>query len=168
MHKKRIFTIGAEELRGKSNPITKFDARLALILRDMAETMYQAEGIGLAAPQVGILRRLVVVDLGEGLMEFVNPEIKNHQGECGMVEGCLSVPGRRGFVSRAEKVEIRAQDRQGKHFSMQAEGMLARVIQHEVDHLNGVLYVDKMDYEVFEDEEKGGGETGSRRSRKAI
>lgn len=150
---KKIFTIGAPELRGKSNPVTKFDARLGLILRDMADTMYQANGVGLAAPQVGIQRRLVVIDVGDGLVELVNPEIIGTEGECGMVEGCLSVPGRRGMVTRPEKVSLRAQDKTGKTFTIEAEGLFARAIQHELDHLDGVLYVDKMDYEVFEDAE---------------
>lgn len=152
MSKKRIFTIGAQELRGKSKPVTRFDARLGLILRDMADTMYEANGVGLAAPQVGILRRLVVIDVGEGLMELVNPEIISSEGECGMVEGCLSVPGRRGYVTRSEKVVLRAQDKKGDFFELPADGLLARAIQHELDHLDGILYVDKMDHEVFEDD----------------
>ncbi len=154
MSRKKIFTIGAQELRGKSRPITRFDTRLALILRDMADTMYEANGVGLAAPQVGILRRLVVIDVGEGLMELVNPEIIAAEGECGMVEGCLSVPGRRGFVTRSEKVTLKAQDKTGKPFEVVADGLLARAIQHEIDHLDGILYVDKMDHEVFEDDEE--------------
>ena len=142
-------------MRLKANPITKFDGRLGVILRDMADTMYQAEGVGLAGPQVGIVRRLVVADVGEGLIEFVNPEITGAEGSCGMVEGCLSVPGRCGFVTRPEKVVIKAQDRTGKPFTLEADGLLARCIQHEIDHLDGVLYVDKMDHEVFpEDEEE--------------
>lgn len=167
MSRKRIFTIGAPELRGKSNPIKKFDGRLGLILRDMAETMYQAEGVGLAAPQVGIQRRLVVIDVGEGLIEFVNPEIISTEGECGMVEGCLSVPGRRGFVTRPEKVVVQAQDRNGRFFILPADGLLARAIQHEIDHLNGVLYVDLMDHEVFEEPDSKDVQP-ARRSRKAI
>ncbi len=152
---KKIFTIGAKELRVKANPITKFDARLGLILRDMAKTMYQAEGIGLAAPQVGIARRMMVVDVGEGLMEFINPVIESASGECGMAEGCLSVPGRRGYVIRPEKITVTAQDRKGSPFTLEADGLLARCIQHEIDHLDGILYVDKMEYEVFpEDEEE--------------
>lgn len=158
MSRKKIFTIGARELRGKSRPITKFDGRLALILRDMADTMYEANGVGLAAPQVGILRRLVVIDVGDGLMELVNPEIIKSEGECGMVEGCLSVPGRRGYVVRSEKVTLRAQDKNGQFFEVPAEGLLARAIQHELDHLDGILYVDKMDYEVFEEDEEEGEE----------
>lgn len=165
MSHKKIFTIGASELRQKANPITKFDARLGMILDDMADTMYQANGIGLAAPQVGIQRRLVVVDVGDGLIEFVNPEIASSEGECGMVEGCLSVPGRQGFVIRPEKVTVKAQDKFGKHFSIKADGMLARCIQHEIDHLNGVLYVDKMEHEVFPEDEQ---ETVKNTKRKAI
>ncbi len=153
MSRKKIFTIGAQELRGKSKPITKFDGRLSLILRDMADTMYEANGVGLAAPQVGILRRLVVIDVGEGLMELVNPEIIATEGECGMVEGCLSVPGRRGYVVRGEKVTLRAQDKSGQFFEVSADGLLARAIQHELDHLDGVLYVDKMDHEVFDEDD---------------
>lgn len=153
MSRKKIFTIGASELRQTANPITKFDARLGMILGDMADTMYQANGIGLAAPQVGIQRRLVVVDVGEGLIEFVNPEIVESEGECGMTEGCLSVPGRQGYVIRPEKVTVKAQDKKGKHFTLKADGLLARCVQHEVDHLNGVLYVDKMEHEVFPEDE---------------
>ncbi len=155
MSRKKIFTIGARELRVKANPITKFDSRLDVILRDMADTMYEAEGIGLAGPQVGIQRRLVVVDVGEGLMEFVNPEIIASEGECGMAEGCLSVPGRRGFVLRPEKVTVQAQDKTGKPFTLEADGLLARCVQHEIDHLDGVLYVDKMEYEVYPEDEEG-------------
>lgn len=167
MSRKRIFTIGEPELRGKSNPIKKFDARLGLILRDMAETMYEAQGVGLAAPQIGILRRLVVIDTGEGLKEFVNPEIISTEGECGLIEGCLSVPGRRGFVNRPEKVVVKSQDKDGRFFTIQADGLLARAIQHEIDHLNGVLYVDLMDHEVFEDDESDDVQP-VRRSGKAI
>lgn len=165
MSRKKIFTIGAPELRGKSNPIKKFDARLELILRDMAETMYAAQGVGLAAPQMGILRRLVVIDVGEGLIELINPEIISAEGECGMVEGCLSVPGRRGFVRRPEKVAVKAQDKTGKFFTLSADGMLARALQHEIDHLNGVLYVDLMDHEVFDDEDEDGPQPSGRTGR---
>lgn len=174
MAKKKIFTIGAPELRGVSNPITKFDTRLSLILKDMAETMYEANGVGLAAPQVGIKRRLVVIDVGDGLIEMVNPEIVKTEGECDMVEGCLSVPDRRGLVRRPEKVSLRAQDKTGAFFEMEAEGLFARAIQHEIDHLDGVLYVDKMEHEVFDDDDdEQNGEAGhpqpvKRRSRKVV
>jgi peptide deformylase len=109
--------------------------------------------VGLAAPQVGILRRVVVVDVGEGLIELVNPEIIDAQGEeCGP-EGCLSVPGRSGMVSRPSKVTVHAQDAKGEPFELTGEGYLARALCHEIDHLNGVLYVDIMEREIFRDEE---------------
>ncbi len=154
MSKKKILTIGEPLLRAVSHPVKKFDLRLSMILRDMADTMYQANGIGLAAPQVGLMRRIIVVDVGEGLVEMINPEIIAHEGEIAMDEGCLSVPGRRGCVTRPEKVTVRAQDKKGKHFEVEADGLYARCLQHEIDHLDGVLYVDKMDYEVFEDEDE--------------
>lgn len=152
---KQLMTIGEPVLRGESNPVTKFNnVRLPLILRDMAETMYRENGVGLAAPQIGIKRRIVVIDIGEGLMELINPEITHVSEETvGMVEGCLSVPGRRGFVVRPEKVTVKAQDRKGEWFTVEAGGLLARCMQHEIDHLNGILYVDKMDHEVFDDED---------------
>lgn len=152
---KQLMTIGDPVLRGESNPVTKFNnIRLPLILRDMAETMYRENGVGLAAPQIGIKRRMVVIDVGDGLMELINPEITHLSEETvGMVEGCLSVPGKRGYVVRPEKVTVRAQDRKGEFFTVEADGLLARCLQHEIDHLDGVLYVDKMEREVPMDEE---------------
>lgn len=154
---KQLMTIGEPVLRGESNPVTKFNnVRLPLILRDMAETMYRENGIGLAAPQIGIKRRLVVIDIGEGLIELVNPEITHVSEETvGMVEGCLSVPGKRGYVVRPEKVTVKAQDKKGESFTVEADGLLARCLQHEIDHLDGVLYVDKMEYEVPLEDEGG-------------
>jgi peptide deformylase len=119
----------------------------------MKETMNKADGVGLAAPQVGILRRVVVIDVGEGLIELVNPEIIETSGEQAGAEGCLSIPGRRGFVVRPAKVKVRAQDRNGKHFEIEGEGLLARALCHEIDHLDGKLYIDVMDHEIFDDEE---------------
>ncbi|MHC1786720.1 MAG: peptide deformylase [Christensenellales bacterium] len=156
MSAKKILTIGEPLLRTVSHPVKKFDLRLAMILRDMAETMYAANGVGLAAPQVGLMRRIIVVDAGEGLLEMINPEIIASQGLIAMTEGCLSVPGRRGCVTRPEKVSVRAQDKKGNFFEVQGEGLLARALQHEIDHLDGVLYVDKMDHEVFEDDDEDG------------
>jgi peptide deformylase len=153
MSTKRILTIGEPLLRTASHPVKKFDARLSMILRDMAQTMYDAEGVGLAAPQIGLMRRIVVIDVGDGLVELINPEIIDSQGECAMVEGCLSVPGRRGYVIRPEKVKVRAQDKNGHFFELEGEGLLGRALQHEIDHLNGVLYVDLMEHEVFDEEE---------------
>ena len=153
MSAKKILTIGEPLLRSISHPVTKFDARLSMILRDMMQTMYDAQGVGLAAPQVGLMRRIVVIDVGEGLVELINPEGIASQGEIAMTEGCLSVPGRRGCVIRPESVTVRAQDRKGSYFEVEGKGLYARALQHEIDHLDGVLYVDKMSYEVFDDDE---------------
>ncbi len=152
---RKILKLGDETLRKNSKPMQKFDLRLWLLLRDMADTMYKAEGVGLAAPQVGILRRVVVIDVqdGKGLIELVNPEIIAAEGEQAGAEGCLSVPGRQGYVVRPEKVTVRAQDRKGKPFELTGEGLLARALCHEIDHLDGIMYVDKMDHEIFENEE---------------
>lgn len=151
---RKIITLGNETLRKVSNPIRKFDLRLWLLLRDMAETMYDANGVGLAAPQVGILRRVVVIDVGEGIIELVNPEIIATEGEQAGPEGCLSVPGRQGYVRRPNKVTVRAFDRKGKPFEITGEGLLARAFCHEIDHLDGRVYVDVMDHEIFQDEEE--------------
>jgi len=110
--------------------------------------------VGLAAPQVGILRRVVVIDVGKGLIELVNPEIIATEGEQAGPEGCLSVPGRQGHVVRPNKVTVRAQDRKGKSFEITGEGLLARALCHEIDHLDGIVYVDKMDHEIFPEEEE--------------
>ena len=142
---RRIVEMGKDDiLRKHARRVDKFDKRLAVLLDDMADTMYEADGVGLAAPQVGILKRCVVIDVGEGLIELVNPEILTAEGEVVDVEGCLSVPGRRATVARPEKVRVHAQDRRGKHIEIEGEGLLARCLCHELDHLEGVLYVDKM------------------------
>ena len=153
---RKILELGDEALRKTCKPMKTYDLRLWLLLRDMAETMYKAEGVGLAAPQVGILRRGVVIDGGDdhGLIELVNPEIIATEGEQAGSEGCLSVPGRRGYVVRPNKVTVRAQDRKGKKFEITGEGLLARALCHEIDHLDGIIYVDKMDHEIFEDDEE--------------
>ena len=153
---RKILTFGDETLRKTSKPMQKFDLRLWLLLRDMADTMNKAEGVGLAAPQVGILRRVVVIDVGDenGLIELINPEIIAQEGEQEGSEGCLSAPGRRGYVKRPNKVTVRAQDRKGKFFEITGEGLLARAFCHELDHLDGILYSDKEEYEIKEDEEE--------------
>ena len=152
---RKIVEIGDDKLRKTAKRVEKFDLRLRLLLKDMADTMRKAEGVGLAAPQVGILRRVVVVDIGEGLVELVNPGIIATEGEeCGP-EGCLSIPGRSGLVIRPTKVTVRAQDNKGDFFEITGEDYLARAFCHELDHLDGVLYVDKMEQEIFpEDEEE--------------
>lgn len=154
MATRRIVEIGDEKLRKHAKKVEKFDLRLRILLKDMADTMYKAEGVGLAAPQVGILKRVVVVDVGEGLIELVNPEIIHAEGEQTGPEGCLSVPGRSGVVTRPEKVVVRAQNAQGEPIELTGEGFLARAFCHELDHLDGVLYVDKMEREIFPEDEE--------------
>ncbi len=121
-------------------PVEKFDEKLRTLLDDMAETLYKAEGAGLAAPQVGILRRAVVIDVGEGLYELINPEIIETQGTQYGVEGCLSCPGDWGYVTRAQKVKFKAQDRNGNWYEKEVEELFARCVQHECDHLEGKLF----------------------------
>ncbi len=153
MATRKIVTIGDEKLRKTSKPVDKFNLRLKILLKDMAETMYQNDGAGLAAPQVGILKRVIVVDVGEKLYELINPEIVNMDGEQVGPEGCLSVPGRAGAVKRPMKVLVKAQNAKGEPVQVEAEGFLARALCHEIDHLNGVLYVDIMEHEIFQDDE---------------
>ena len=152
-----ILKLGDPALRKHSRQIERFDRRLHMLLDDMKQTMYNANGIGLAAPQVGILQRVVVIDLGEEdpLIELINPEIIYTEGEVEGTEGCLSIPGRLGYVVRPQKVRVRAQDRHGKPFEMEGEGMLARCFCHELDHLEGQMYVDIMTEEVIEKHEEG-------------
>ena len=121
-------------------PVKKFDERLGELLDDMAETMYQANGVGLAAPQVGILRRVVVIDVGDGIIELVNPRILRTAGSETTSEGCLSFPGEYGLVERPTEVEIEAEDRHGKTFRMTGHDLLARAFCHETDHLDGKVF----------------------------
>ena len=156
---RNIVEMGKDDiLRKHSRKVTKFDRRLAVLLDDMADTMYEADGVGLAAPQVGVLKRAVVIDVGEGLIELVNPEILWAEGEAVDVEGCLSVPGRRCTVARPEKVRVHGQDRKGRHIEVEGEGLLARALCHELDHLDGILYVDKMIEDVTDQMEAEEGE----------
>ena len=140
----------SEFLHKKSREVTEIDQRILTLLDDMAETMYEANGVGLAAPQVGILRRVVVIDVGDGLIELINPVIVYKKGEQIDAEGCLSVPGRSGTVARPEKVKVRAQNRHGEEITVDGEGLLARALCHEIDHLNGTVYVDIMIAEIEE------------------
>lgn len=139
-----IRELGDEILRKKSKYVDKFDNRLEVLISDMIETMRAANGVGLAAPQVGILKRVVVIDVGEGLIELVNPEIVSSEGEIVDVEGCLSVPGILGEVARPAKVKVKAQDKKGNPVEIEGEGLLARALCHEIDHLNGTIFVDKV------------------------
>ena len=138
---RNIVTVGDSVLTKVSRPVTKFDRRLHQLLDDMTETLEDAGGVGLAAPQVGILRRVVVVDTGEdGILELVNPEIIAQSGEQTGLEGCLSVPGEYGIVTRPNEVTVRAQDRDGNWFEKTGEALCARAFCHEIDHLHGVLF----------------------------
>ena len=152
----KIYREGEDVLRKKAHPVKLFDRRLTGLLKDMADTMYSADGCGLAAPQVGILRRAVVIDVGDGLVEMVNPEIISAEGAEVQPEGCLSIPGRRATVERPQKVRVKAFDRKGRPFEFEAEGLFARAVCHELDHLEGVLYVDKMIEDVTEEMRKKG------------
>ena len=155
---RKIVELGTDDiLRKRSRAVDKFDRRLRQLLDDMAQTMYAADGAGLAAVQVGILKRVVVIDVGEGLIELINPEIIASEGSVVRPEGCLSVPGRRGTVERPEWVKVRAQDRHGEFFEIEGRDLLGMALCHELDHLDGVIYVDKMIEDVT-DQYEGDGE----------
>lgn len=144
MAKRTILNVDTdnETLRKKSREVEKIDDRILTLLDDMAETMYAAQGVGLAAPQVGVLKKVVVIDIGEGLIELINPVITYKKGEQIDAEGCLSVPGKSATVSRPEKVMVRAQNRNGEEIEITGTGLLARALCHEIDHLSGTLYID--------------------------
>ena len=139
---RNIVKDGDPILKKKCRPVEKFDRKLAVLLEDMAETMHLANGVGLAAPQVGMLRRVVVIDVGEGVIELVNPEIIAYSGEQEGLEGCLSFPGEWGLAKRPNYVKVRAQDRNGEVFEIEGRELLARAFCHEIDHLNGVVFKD--------------------------
>ncbi len=155
---RNIVELGDPALRKVCKPQEKFDLRLRVLLKDMADTMYKADGVGLAAPQVGILRRVVVIDVQDdhGLIELVNPVIteRSEETQCGR-EGCLSLPGRQGVVTRPMRVTVHAQDRHGREFDLTGEGFLARAICHELDHLDGRLWIDCADRELTREEISG-------------
>ncbi|MBP5427130.1 MAG: peptide deformylase [Clostridiales bacterium] len=134
---------GDEILRKKSREVTQIDDRILTLLDDMSETMYKEDGVGLAAPQIGVLKRIIVLDDGNGLIECINPEIKFMEGSQDGIEGCLSVPDLRGNVVRPSKVVVTALDRNGEEVEYVAEGFLARIFCHEIDHLEGILFKDK-------------------------
>lgn len=143
---RKILMFGDEMLYKKSRKVEKFDKRLHDILDDMAETMYSAKGAGLAAVQIGILRRIVVIDTtkeGTGLIELINPEIIEQSGEQTAKEGCLSLPGKCGEVTRPMRVKVKAYDRNGNLFEKEGTEMLARAFCHEIEHLDGHLFIEK-------------------------
>lgn len=137
-----IRKVGEEVLRRPAKPVKKVNRQIKDILDEMAKTMYESKGVGLAAPQVGISKRIIVLDVGEGLKELVNPEILHREGIQTGLEGCLSVPGLVGEVERAQSVRVSGVDRYGNRVWIDAEGLLSRCLQHEIDHLNGVLFTD--------------------------
>lgn len=149
---RNIITEGDPTLTKVSRVVTKFDARLHELIDDMVETLKDANGVGLAAPQVGVLRRVVVLDTGEEVLELVNPEILSATGEQTGLEGCLSVPGKYGIVTRPNVVKVRAQDRDGNWYEAEGEGLIARGFCHEIDHLDGHLYTEKVERFLTEEE----------------
>lgn len=149
---RNIVKTGDEVLLKKCRPVEKFDAKLGALLDDMAETMNAANGVGLAAPQVGILRRVVTIDVGEGLIELINPVITKMSGKQEGQEGCLSFPGEWGIVERPMKVTVRAFDRHGNEFEMTGEGLLARAFCHEIDHLNGIVFTTRASHMLTPEE----------------
>lgn len=140
---REITLIGNPVLRKKAKKINRVTPLIKQLLDDMAETMYRAPGIGLAAPQVGVSKRVIVVDVGEKLYKLINPKVVSSEGLETGTEGCLSVPGKVGEVDRATNVVVKAMNTDGRYIKIEAEGFLSRCFQHEIDHLDGILYVDK-------------------------
>ena len=149
---RKILTDKDPALHKVCKPVESFDRKLHKLLDDMAETMDDAGGVGLAAPQVGILRRAVVVDTGDGVLELVNPELIETSGEQEGAEGCLSVPGKYGLVKRPYIAKVRAQDRDGNWFEAEGEELIARCFCHELDHLDGIVYTQVMERYLTEEE----------------
>ena len=149
---RKILTEPNPTLHKVCRPVTDFNRRLHTLLDDMADTLAEANGVGLAAPQVGILRRVVVVDTGEGILELVNPELIETSGEQEGAEGCLSVPGKYGLVKRPMVAKVRAQDRDGNWFEAEGEELIARCFCHELDHLDGIVYTEIMERYLTDEE----------------
>lgn len=149
---RKILTDQDPALHKVCRPVDSFDRKLHKLLDDMKETLEEANGVGLAAPQVGILRRVVIVDTGDGVLELVNPELIETDGEQEGPEGCLSVPGKYGLVKRPYYAKVRAQDRHGNWFEAEGEELIGRCFCHELDHLDGILYTQVMDRFLTEEE----------------
>lgn len=141
-------------LRKFSREVKDISDRIKILLDDMAETMYENDGVGLAAPQVGVLRQVVVIDIGDGLIKLINPEIIESEGENIDVEGCLSVPNRVGTVKRPDRVKVKYLNEFGEEKIIDGTGLLAKALCHEIDHLNGILFIDKIIEEVFPEEDE--------------
>jgi peptide deformylase len=148
-----IRRVGDDVLRKTSRPVDTINKNVLMLLDDMAETMKHANGVGLAAPQVGVLKRIVVIDVGDGIIELINPEIVATEGKMIGAEGCLSVPGKWGEVERPAKVTVRALNRHGEVIEVTGEELLARALCHEIDHLNGDLFIDKVIRYIEPDEQ---------------
>ena len=150
MATRTIREYGDEVLENECKEVTKVSLRTKILINDMLDTMYEAMGVGLAAPQVGILKRIVVIDIGEGPIVLINPEIIETAGEQTGEEGCLSVPGKSGLVTRPNYVKVRAYNEDMEEVEYEGEGLLARAFCHEIDHLSGKLYVDLVEGELHE------------------
>jgi peptide deformylase len=141
---RKVLTRGNPILKKKSKAVKKITPQHIKLIKDMAETMKAAPGIGLAAPQVGINERIIVIDIGEGLIPMVNPKITKRHGRITFMEGCLSVPGLEGPVERSASICVKGMDPAGRQVTVDAEGLLSIVFQHEIDHLDGVLFVERV------------------------
>ena len=149
---RKILTDKEPALHKVCKPVEVFDRKLHKLLDDMVDTLEEAQGVGLAAPQVGILRRVVIVDTGDGILELINPTMVETSGEQVGAEGCLSVPGKYGLVKRPMYAKVRAQDRNGEWYEAEAEELIARCFCHELDHLDGIVYTEVMEYFLTEEE----------------
>ena len=152
---RKILTDKDPALHKVCRPVEKFDQRLHKLLDDMRDTLLDSGGVGLAAPQIGILRRVVVVDVGDEIVELVNPTMLETDGEQVGPEGCLSVPGKYGLVKRPYYAKVRAQDRDGNWFEAEGEELIARCFCHELDHLDGIIYTEVMERYLTEEELMG-------------
>ncbi|MBK7921582.1 peptide deformylase [Veillonella sp. YH-vei2232] len=140
-----IMKAGHPVLKQVAEPVEFVNKKMRTLIEDMAETMYKTDGVGLAAPQIGVSQRIIVLDDGNGLLELINPEITHKEGSQIGLEGCLSVPGYYGDVERFDKITVKAIDKHNKKVTIKAEGFLARILQHEIDHLDGHLFIEKAD-----------------------
>ena len=152
---RKILTVDEPALHKTCRPVENFDKKLHSLLDDMRQTLIDSEGVGLAAPQVGILRRVVLVDTGEEILELVNPTLLETDGEQTGAEGCLSVPGKYGLVKRPYYAKVRAQDRNGQWYEYEGEELIARCFCHELDHLDGIIYTEVMEWYLTEEELMG-------------
>ncbi|MBR7164094.1 MAG: peptide deformylase [Clostridia bacterium] len=143
---RNVLTVDTENdsLRKRSREVDKIDEKILSLIEDMKETLYEKNGVGLAAPQIGILKRIIIIDIGEGPIVLINPVVVYQKGEVVDVEGCLSVPGVWGTVKRPQEVIVRGMTPEGETVEMSGEGLLAKAFCHEIDHLNGIIYTDKV------------------------